>query len=240
MKMERGIMNIIRRLGTLSLIMVLFFGLSACKDEDSTSEMVDPATKEPDEISGDISVWAWELEADYLNSIVDKFNEEYPNVNVEINKQGPDQVFQRLVSGLASGQENQLPDLVQIQDADLPSFTEKFPDSFTNLSELGFSEHDGSFAAAKEAMVKDKEGNYIAFPRDLGPVGVFYRKDIFEEAGVNAESIITWDDYIEAGKKIKEKTGTAMLGLELNGHIPLTRFMIHQQDSFYFDDDGKL
>src|SRR5699024_11747869 len=65
-------------------------------------------------------------------------------------------------------------------------------------------------------------------------------KDIFEEAGVNAESIITWDDYIEAGKKIKEKTGTAMLGLELNGHIPLTRSMIHQQDSFDCDDDGQL
>src|SRR5699024_2557976 len=127
--------------------------------------MVDPATKEPDEISGDISVWAWELEADYLNSIVDKFNEEYPNVNVEINKQGPDQVFQRLVSGLASGQEDQLPDLVQVQDAELPSFTEKFPGSFANLSDIGFDEHDGSFAAAKEEMIKDDDGNYIAFPR---------------------------------------------------------------------------
>src|SRR5690625_2657386 len=232
-------MEKMKQFGIISIMIFLFFVLSACQNKD-TSEKVETISDNPEEVSGDITVWAWSLEADYLKSIVGKFNEEYPNVNVEINKQGPDQVFQRLVSGLASGQENQLPDLVQIQDAELPSFTEKFPDSFTNLSDLGFSEHDGSFAAAKEAMVKDKEGNYIAFPRDLGPVGVFYRKDIFEEAGVNAESIITWDDYIEAGKKIKEKTGTAMLGLELNGHIPLTRFMIHQQDSFYFDDDGKL
>ncbi|HLQ98289.1 MAG TPA: extracellular solute-binding protein [Candidatus Dormibacteraeota bacterium] len=233
-------MNIIRRIGAISLIVVLFFGLSACKDKDSTSEMDDPATKEPDEISGDISVWAWELEADYLNSIVDQFNEEYPNVNVEINKQGPDQVFQRLVSGLASGQEDQLPDLVQVQDAEIPSFTEKFPDSFANLSDIGFNEHDGSFAVAKEEMIKDDDGNYIAFPRDLGPVGMFYRKDIFNDAGVDAESIETWDDYIEAGKKIKEETDTAMLGLALNDDIPLTRFMIHQQESFYFDSDGNL
>jgi len=233
-------MRTIKRLGIMSLLGVLFFVLAACQNKDSSAEQEKPASVDPEEVSGNITVWAWALEADYLKSIVEEFNKKYPNVNVEVNKQGPDQVFQRLVSGLASGQESQLPDLVQIQDAELPSFTEKFPDSFTNLSDLGFSEHDGSFAAAKEEMVKNSKGNYIAFPRDLGPVGVFYRKDIFKEAGVDAESIETWDDYIKAGKKIKKKTGTAMLGLELNGHIPLTRFMIHQQESFYFDDDGNL
>src|SRR5699024_3049816 len=42
------------------------------------------------------------------------------------------------------------------------------------------------------------------------------------------------------GKKIKEETDTAMLGLALNDDIPLTRFMIHQQESFYFDSEGNL
>lgn len=221
----------------LILCMIL---LSACQESDTSGEVEKPASIDPEKISGDITVWAWALEADYLKSIISKFNEKYPKINVEINKQGPDQVFQRLVAGLASGQESQLPDLVQIQDTDLPSFTEKFPGSFTNLSKMGFSQYEGKFAPVKEKMIKDDKGNYIAFPRDLGPVGVFYRKDIFEKAGVDAESIKTWDDYIEAGETIKEKTGTSMLGLALNGHIPLIRFMVHQQDSFYFDDDGNL
>lgn len=222
------------------LIVLCIIALGACQESNTSKGEDITIPDNPKEVSGDITVWAWALEADYLKSIVPKFKEKYPNINVEINKQGPDQVFQRLVAGLASGQGSQLPDLVQIQDSDLPSFLEKFQNPFVNLSKLGFSKYEGSFASSKEAMVKDSKGNYIAFPRDLGPVGVFYRTDIFKSAGVDAKSIKTWDDYIEAGKTIKEKTGTAMLGLSLNGHIPLIRFMIHQQQSFYFDKKGNV
>lgn len=227
-------MDKLKKIGIIGIIMILsVITLSACQNSDDAQEVKNTVSDNPDEVTGDITVMAWALEADYLESIVQKFNEKYPNINVEINKQGPDQVFQRLTTGLASGQEDQLPDLVQIQDTDLPSFLAKFPDAFTDLSAMGYSEYEGSFATTKEESVKDEEGNFIAMPRDMGPVGVFYRKDIFEEAGVDPESIDTWNDYMEAGEKIQEETGVSMLGLALNGHIPLVRFMIHQQDSFY-------
>jgi len=221
-------------IGILIFSTIIFLG--ACQGSNANTG----SSEDSGEASGDITVWAWDLEADYLQSIVAKFNEEYPDINVEINKQGPDDVFQRLVTGLASGQTNQLPDLVQIQDTDIPSFLNKFPEAFTNLSDMGFTEYEGNFVDVKSKMVKDNEERYIAFPRDVGPVGVFYRKDIFEEAGIDAASIKTWDDYIEAGNTIKEQTGTAMLGLTLNEHIPLARFMIHQQGAFYFDEEGGL
>lgn len=227
----------------LSLVtFLLMMTLVACGGNDGEeAEETTEISDNPEDISGDITVWAWALEADFLNDIVDDFNEEYPNVEVNVSKQGPDQIFQRLVTGLGSGQESQLPDLVQIQDTDMASFTTKFPDSFTNLSDLGFSDdHDGSFAESKQEMVTDEDGNYIAFPRDLGPVGVFYRKDIFEEAGVDAESIETWDDYIAAGETIMEETGVPMIGLALNQQVALTRFMTHQQETFYFDEEGNL
>jgi lactose/L-arabinose transport system substrate-binding protein len=63
---------------------------------------------------------------------------------------------------------------------------------------------------------------------------------MFEEAGVKAEDIETWDQFIEAGKTIKEKTGKAMLGLDLNGDDGLYRMMMNQQGSLYFDDKGEL
>ncbi|UOQ49869.1 ABC transporter substrate-binding protein [Gracilibacillus caseinilyticus] len=221
-------------------IVMIAITLIGCSNNAEESAGATEIPENPEDVSGEITVWAWSLEADFLNSIIEDFNQTYPNVTVNINKQGPDQIFQRLVTGLGSGQESQLPDLVQIQDTDIASFTSKFPDSFVNLSEVGFSEHDGSFAESKQEMVKDADGNYIAFPRDLGPVGVFYRKDIFEQAGVDAESIKTWDDYIEAGEVIMEETGVPMLGLALNQQVALARFMIHQQESFYFTDEGEL
>ena len=34
---------------------------------------------------------------------------------------------------------------------------------------------------------------------------MFYRADLFEEVGIKAEDIVTWDDFIEAGKVLKTK-----------------------------------
>ncbi|MEK1831693.1 extracellular solute-binding protein [Priestia megaterium] len=78
------------------------------------------------------------------------------------------------------------------------------------------------------------------FPFDAGPTGVFYRTDYFEKAGVDPNSIKTWDDYIAAGKKIKEKVGVDLLGLDFNNDDGLFRMTLTQQGTFYFNNKGKL
>ncbi|ENH96602.1 sugar/lactose/L-arabinose ABC transporter extracellular binding protein [Gracilibacillus halophilus YIM-C55.5] len=130
-----------------------------------------------------------------------------------------------------------MPDVTQIENNRIASFTEQFPDAFTNLSEMGYDEHADKFPEAKLEGLKDAEGNIIAMPRDLGPVGLMYRVDIFKEAGVDPTSIKTWDDYIEAGKKVVDHTGNYLLG----GYDDnLLRVMMQQQGSYYFNEEGKL
>ena len=41
-------------------------------------------------------------------------------------------------------------------------------------------------------------------PMDSGPMAFFYNQDVFEQAGVDAAKIRTWDDYYRAAKKLKE------------------------------------
>ena len=45
----------------------------------------------------------------------------------------------------------------------------------------------------------------VAFPFELKPRVWFYRSDIFEEAGIDADEIKTTDDFIAAGRKLQEK-----------------------------------
>ncbi|WP_054707720.1 extracellular solute-binding protein [Bacillus sp. JCM 19041] len=80
----------------------------------------------------------------------------------------------------------------------------------------------------------------MAFPRDTGPMAVFYRADLFDEAGINPEEIITWDDYIQAGEEMREETGTLMTGIQLNGDTQFYRAMLQQHDLFYFNLDGEV
>ena len=222
------------------LLFILIF-VSACSSGESSGDLEDvKIPDDPKELSGEITVWAWALEADYLtNTVLPAFEEEYPNVDVNIEKIGNEQIYDKLTAGLAAGGSG-LPDVTQIAVNKLPTFVSQFPDGFTDLSALGFDKHVGDFPESTIEAVKNKDGKVIAFPRDLGPVAVFYRVDIFEEAGVDPTTIETWDDYIEAGKSIKEKTGVQMIGNRIGDQDDILRIMLQQQGKYYFDADGNI
>ena len=47
------------------------------------------------------------------------------------------------------------------------------------------------------------DGKVVGVPWDTGEVTFFYNKQLFNKAGVKAEDIKTWDDFLAAVKKIK-------------------------------------
>ena len=47
------------------------------------------------------------------------------------------------------------------------------------------------------------DGKVIGLPFEMGEVAFYYNKKLFEKAGVKAEDIKTWDDFLGAVKKIK-------------------------------------
>jgi raffinose/stachyose/melibiose transport system substrate-binding protein len=47
------------------------------------------------------------------------------------------------------------------------------------------------------------DGKTVGIPFDTGEVGFFYNKKLFAQAGVKAEDIKSWDDFLAAVKKIK-------------------------------------
>ena len=86
-----------------------------------------------------------------------------------------------------------------LEGEQVSGYASKYPEGFAELSDIVSSD---DFLPVKmgEVTINDK---IVGFPWDAGPVAVFYRTDYFEQAGVNAEDIQTWDDFIEAGKKIE-------------------------------------
>ena len=77
-------------------------------------------------------------------------------------------------------------------------------------------------------------------PWDSGPAVMFYRRDFYEKAGVDPESIATWDDFIAAGKKIMEANpGVVMTQGDLNGDTEWIRMLANEQGCSYFSDDGQ-
>lgn len=213
--------------GLVSMMLVLSMVLVACSGNSGSEEGSGDSNK--------ITAWAWNINVPVLKEAAKKFKEENPDFELEVVEMGTDDVYSKLTTGLQAGGKG-LPDIVLVEDDRVQGYMNAFPDSFVNVSEKGFDEVKTQFPDYKTELLS-KDGAMYGFPFDGGPTGIFYRTDIFEEAGVNAEEIKTWDDYIEAGKTIKEKTDTAMIGLDLNGDDGLYRMMLNQQGTFYFNEE---
>lgn len=85
------------------------------------------------------------------------------------------------------------------------------------------------------------DGHLFAVPWDGVPVAVFYRRDVFEAAGVDPASIKTWEDYFRAGETILETTGVLMLYLQkAQQDGSLFSAMIRRQGSGVLAEDGTV
>lgn len=149
-----------------------------------------------------ISVWAWDVALMQLQDAAEKYQAEHPDVKFEFEEMGTDQIYKKLSTSLATG--NGIADIIAIEGEMLPGYADKFPEGFLDVSDVVNAD---DFLASKISEVSYKDKIH-AFPWDAGPVGMFYRTDYFEQAGVKPEDIQTWDDLIEAGKKVEEKCKT--------------------------------
>ncbi len=146
-----------------------------------------------------LEVWAWDVALMQLEAAADAYLEQNPDANVTFDfvEMGTDQIYDKLTTSLATG--SGIADVIAIEGSVLASYANKFPEGFLDVSENVSADE---FLPAKVSEVT-LNGKVHAFPWDAGPVAMFYRSDYFEQAGVNPDEILTWDDYIEAGKKIE-------------------------------------
>ncbi|WP_321433143.1 ABC transporter substrate-binding protein [Trichococcus flocculiformis] len=180
-----------------------------------------------------IQVAAWNVAADALEATIPDFNEEYPNIKVEILRVDAD--YSKVTPSLAAG--SGAPDVIQVNGSDFQAFMKKFPGQFMNIEENVADKKD-EFVDFVWANVSDDEGIY-AMPWDIGPAGLFYRTDLFDAAGINIEDIKTWDDYIAAGKQLKEAIpGTAMTGYDES--TAFYKLFLNQLGGSFVNEEGTI
>lgn len=220
---------------SLMLVLLLLL-LAACSNKTNGDQGETGDSKHP---SGTITVWGWDVAAATMKASVEKFQKQYPDVKVKVEDFNSSDLYDKLTVGLAA-RGSGLPDIVLLEDERIQGYVHQFPEGFLNLNKLGFDKYNDSFNPAKVAAVQNKDGEFIAAPWDIGPAGVFYRVDYFEKAKVDPNSINTWDDYIAAGKKIKEATGAQLLPIDIANHDGVFQMMMQQQGVSYFDKDGNI
>ena len=140
-----------------------------------------------------LTVWAWSTAAYALEEIVPAFEAAHPGVKVEVHDIAWEEMHNKLLTVLAAGVG--APDVTAIEGNMAQQYVNGLVDvtdrlqpylDVINVCKLG------------EAQV---DGRIYAVPWDTGPVGIYYRKDIFEEEGVT-KLPETWDEFRELGKQL--------------------------------------
>lgn len=85
-----------------------------------------------------------------------------------------------------------------------------------------------------------RSGAVVAVPADIGPGTMLHRADILAKAGVDVADLTrSWDSYLEAGLRIKAKTGAYLVAHVLQIKDIAIRTGVKPGDGLYFSRDSQ-
>ena len=160
-----------------------------------------------------------------------------PDFNLEIIEQSQSQdVENAITTAGSSGDYSNLPDIVLFQDHYIQRYVADYPDAWINIDDAGI---DWSDFGEEKLSYSTIDGVHYGVPVDNGTVIFAYRIDLLEEAGYTLEDVtgISWDQFIEIGKKVYETTGKYLLSTDGDGNdLP---YMMLQAEGISQFKDGK-
>ena len=177
-----------RLLLAMGAVMAGALALAACSSGGSSSGAA-PAS------GGKVTLtfWSW---VPGISQSVNLWNKTHPDIHVNLNEvtSGAAGSYAKMFSALQAGN---APDLGQIEYATLPNF--EHVGGVVNLDPYGVSSVKSDFVPWTWAQVTQGSGVY-AIPQDTGPMGLFYRADLFKKYGLAVPT--TWAQYLSDAQKL--------------------------------------
>jgi N,N'-diacetylchitobiose transport system substrate-binding protein len=207
--------NRTRTVRTLAVLAAASMVVAACGGDDDDADATTPAATEAvgatdssgatdgtdAPASGDgetIRLWlnANDTPQEVVDYAIAEFNELHPDVTVQLERQQWTGLVEKLTTALSG---SDAPDVVEFGNTQAQSFEAAgaVVDLSDKAAELG---GDDFLTSLLEAGTYD--GKLYAVPYYAGARVVVYRKDLFEEAGIDVPT--TLDEFLAAGVALKE------------------------------------
>ena len=213
------------------LVPLLALALASTAFAQTPADALEP---NPD-LHATLEIWTWQGSGIDAQAAAAEFAEYYPNIQVNYVLRPTPDTYQQIQLGAVAG--GGLPDISNIENSHLRQFVE-----LGILYDL--TERVAPYVPLMNAFKwreAEMDGRYYAMPTDSGPVALFYRRDVFEQAGVDPEAIQTWADYYDAAQVIMAETGVPMwqqATARNNGR--LFEILMWQRGLGYVDEDGNV
>lgn len=201
-----------------SIILALALGttlLAGCQNSTTTSSNSStdtPSNTEPTKLT----FWTFQdAHQEFMADAAETWNKNHPDrpIDLEIGVYSYDDNHNNLLIALQSG--TGAPDIVDIEIGRFANYLKGTP-QLVPLNDAIAPIEDKLIMSRFENYAKD--GKYYGMDYHVGIPVIYYNTEICDAAGIDIDAIKTWDQYIEAGKQVVEKTGKPMTTLEIQEH----------------------
>ena len=213
------------KLAMLGMTAVLF-GLTACGNKQEAASKEGKTT---------IRFASWDTadDVDAQQKMVDKFNEEHPDIQVVLEAYGSD--FDTKIS--ASMGSGDAPDVMYMWN--YPEYHEGLEPLDSYIEKEG-EEYKKNFYSTLWNY-NSYDGQIYGLPVGFTTHCVYYNKDLFEKAGVEEpKDGWTWEDLEEKAKKINEATGVKGFSFSMKPDPYDYEMYLWSNGTAYCDKEGKM
>lgn len=188
-----------------------------------------------------ITLWYWGSEV-FQKATIDLFNASQSDIFVKLEKLTQSDTHKNLLTSIAAG--GGAPDVCAIEVGAIGSFAAK--GGLTDLLQAPFNagQFKNDVVAYKWTQGSTADGRLIAMPWDVGAAGLWYRADLFEQAGLETDPakvqarVQTWDDWMQLGEELKRKLPNTALFTDAYQDIYYPA--VEQQGHGYFKNNKLL
>jgi len=223
---------------------LLSLSLSACGSADNSSSDSGSAADSSADASAatggsnQLTVWCWDPTFNiYAMQEAEKiYQQDHPDFSLNIVETAWDDLQTKLTTLGQSGQIDQLPDIILVQNNAFQKNVQSYPDLFTDMTNSGvdFSEYPEGITAYSTV-----DGKNYGLPFDNGAAIDALRIDLLQQAGLTLDDFtdITWDKYIELGQQVYSATNLPLLTGQA-GSPDIIMMMMQSAGASLFDDQG--
>ena len=128
-----------------------------------------------------------------------------------------------------------IPDLVQLDETFFGVFLNG-PSPFLNLSERARKSGLSKTLHPRRLEVFTYKNELLGLPQSLSAMMMYYRKDLFEDFGIEPADLSTWGELAEVGARLMDNHSQRLLALDGT----LFDVLLRQKGSDLFDRKGKF
>lgn len=181
-----------------------------------------------------VTMWAW-----YPNMelVVDNFNKAHDDVQVCWTNAGAGGAeYDKFQTAISAG--TGAPDVIMVEADRIPAY--QIQKALVDIKKFGYDKVKDNFSEGAWKDVSVGDGVYGA-PIDGGPMGMIYRKDVFDKYGITPPT--TWAEYEAAAQKVKDEGGPKFGDFPANQPAYATALISQngsQPFSYETGDGGKI